>query len=139
MAASRPPKSHQSKFPIIRIRLLFYILYGVLLFFLCRLSTSGGPRSTQRRAFPATVMSMQIYAYHVMSSRILTLHADEILEHANNALALIYERSSSMRERRLIFSGMPNRSLSSASMMALISRRLRACSMANLRLSRRCA
>ena len=44
-----------------------------------------------------------------------------------------------MRERRLILSGMPNLSLSSASMIALISRRLRACSMANLRLSRRCA
>lgn len=47
-------------------------------------------------------------------------------------------RSSSMRERRFILSGMSNRSWSSASMMALISRRLRACSMANRRFSLRC-
>ena len=64
---------------------------------------------------------------------------NKIARNQERDLVKIYERPSSMRERRFILSGMLNRSLSSASMIALTSRRLRACSMANLRLSLRCA
>ena len=63
---------------------------------------------------------------------------NKIARNQERDLVKIYERPSSMRERRFILSGMLNRSLSSASMIALISRLLRACSMANLRLSLRC-
>lgn len=42
-----------------------------------------------RQLSPERRGAKQIYANYVMSSRMLTLYADEILEHANNALALI--------------------------------------------------